>query len=100
MTLSVGGAVISGVLTSERVYFESLTRALETVIGRVESREHHEGGADVARERSGVDEGGPGSRSRLRQSGRLGLPKRSASMLSAATTGAKEKRRAISTCGT
>jgi hypothetical protein len=52
VTLSVGGAMISGVLTSEREYFEGLTQALKIVIGRSGLREQYERGANVARERS------------------------------------------------
>jgi hypothetical protein len=49
VTLSVGGAIISGVLTSEREYFEGLAQALRIVIGRSGLREQYERGV---RERS------------------------------------------------
>jgi hypothetical protein len=89
-TLSVGGAVVSGVLTSERVYFKGLAKALEMVIGRAKLGEHHEGAANVARERSG-EEGVSEQKIPTRKSGRLGPPKRSSSESSEATTGAKDR---------
>ncbi len=49
VTLSVGGVIVSGVLTSEREYFEGLTQALKIVIGRSGLREQYERGV---RERS------------------------------------------------
>jgi hypothetical protein len=59
VTLSVGGAIVSGVLTSEREYFEGLTQALKIVIGRSGLREQYERGANITRER--LEEEGEGS---------------------------------------
>jgi hypothetical protein len=58
VTLSVGGTIVSGILTSEREYFEGLTQALKIVIGRSGLREQYERGANIARERS-EEEGAP-----------------------------------------
>ena len=57
VTLSVGGAVVSGILIGEQQYFEGLTRALEAVIARSGLRERIERGAANAAQR-GPGEGG------------------------------------------
>ena len=55
VTLSVGGAIVSGALTSEREYFEGLAQALKLVIGRSNLREQYERGIDATRERLGQE---------------------------------------------
>ncbi len=56
VTLSVGGAIVSGVLTSEREYFEGLTQALKIVIGRSGLREQYERGVRERSEEGGVSQ--------------------------------------------
>jgi hypothetical protein len=59
VTLSVGGVIVSGVLTSEREYFEGLTQALKIVIGRSGLREQYERGARERAEEEGGSEETP-----------------------------------------
>lgn len=56
VTLSVGGAIVSGVLTSEREYFEGLTQALRIVISRSGLREQYERGVRERAEEGGSEE--------------------------------------------
>ena len=49
VTLTVGGAVISGALTGERQYFEDLAKALALVIGRAQPRKQYERSANIAK---------------------------------------------------
>ncbi len=56
VTLSVGGAIVSGVLTSEREYFEGLAQALRVVIGRSGLREQYERGVRERSEEGGSEE--------------------------------------------
>jgi len=49
VTLSVGGSVVSGILTGERQYFEGLTKALQLVVGRSQPREQYERSATIAK---------------------------------------------------
>src|SRR3712207_5812151 len=58
VTLSVGGAVVSGILIGERQYFEGLTRALEVVIARSGLRERIEIAAERREEEGASQEGG------------------------------------------
>lgn len=59
VTLSVGGAVVSGILIGERQYFEGLTRALEVVIARSGLRERIEMTAERREEEGASQEGRP-----------------------------------------
>lgn len=56
VTLSVGGVIVSGILTSEREYFEGLAQALRIVIGRSGLREQYEKGVRERSEEAGGSE--------------------------------------------
>ena len=50
VTLSVGGAIVSGILTAESQYFAELTKAMQLVIGRSQQRGQYERSAAIAGE--------------------------------------------------
>ena len=70
VTLSVGGAVVSGILIGERQYFEGLTRALEVVIARSGLRERIEIAAERRDEEEGAQAGSPTPEQRAAQTTR------------------------------